>query len=225
MPKEIESIFKDWEIYYVTRRPVDKEFLRERVALFYPLDGLLKRREKALELLRIDFNMLMKANGKVKYIDYEDDNVKIYYKKELTFENFVGMNPFSFASKIIKAIVEKKKQRSLLLSSCEDMVRKSFIENFKLFIFNELSSVKIEYSYDSEGFFIRLDSNWKHDEWRKLKGMTQGKKLMEQEENGHFNFFWDILRKDILDELDIFMLRFLPFFFGNSAVNLSLIHI
>jgi len=205
MPKEIESILKDWEIYYVTRRPVDKEFLRERVALFYPLDGLLKRREKALELLRIDFNMLMKANGKVKYIDYEDDNVKIYYKKELTFENFVGMNPFSFASKIIKAIVEKKKQRSLLLSSCEDMVRKSFIENSKLFIFNELSSVKIEYSYESE--------------WRKLKGMTQGKKLMEQEENGHFNCFWGILRNDILDEMDIFMLRFLPFFSGNSVVN------
>jgi hypothetical protein len=208
MPSENDSILKDWEVYYWTRRPVDKEFLRERVALKYPLDDLLKRRDKALELIKIDYNKLMKAKGKVKYIDYDDDNVKIYYKKELTFENFVDMNPFSDASKIIKAIVEKKKQRSLLLSSCEDMVRESFIKNSKLYIFNKLSSVKIEYTYDSE--------------WRKLKEMTHFMKLMEQEENEHFKTFWDRLRKNILDdELDIFMLRFLPFFScrGNSVVN------
>lgn len=205
MPSEIDSILKDWEVYYWTRRPVHKDFLRERVALKYPLDDLLKRRDKALELMKIDFNILMKANGKVKYIDYDDDNVKIYYKKELTFENFVDMNPFSHASKIIKAIVEKKKQRSLLLSSCEDMVRKSFIENSKHYIFNKLSSDLIEYFYDSE--------------WRQMKGVTHYMKLMEQEENEHFTNFWDRLRKNILDELDIFMLRFLPFFFGNSVVN------
>ena len=70
MPSENDSILKDWEDYYLTKRPVDKEFLRERVALKYPLDDLLKRRDKALELMKIDFNMLMKANGKVKYIDY-----------------------------------------------------------------------------------------------------------------------------------------------------------
>jgi len=189
----------------LTKRPVDKEFLRERVALTYPLDDLLKRRDKALELMKIDFNMLMKANGKVKYIDYEDDNVKIYYKKELTFENFVDMNPFSPASKIIKAIVEKKKERWLLLSLCEDKVRKSFIKNSKRYIFNKLSSDLIEYSYDSE--------------WRSLRELTHHKKLMEQEENEHFKIFWDGLRKNILDEMDIFMFRFMPFFFGNSVVN------
>lgn len=189
----------------MTKRPVDKEFLRERVALTYPLDDLLKRRDKALELMKIDFNMLMKANGKVKYIDYEDDNVKIYYKKELTFENFVDMNPFSPASKIIKAIVEKKKERWFLLSLCQDKVRKSFIENSKRYIFNKLSSDLIEYSYDSE--------------WRSLRELTHHKKLMEQEENEHFKIFWDGLRKNILDEMDISMLRFMPFFFGNSVVN------
>jgi len=195
----------------LTKRPVDKEFLRERVALTYPLDDLLKRRDKALELMKIDFNMLMKANGKFKYIDYEDDNVKIYYKKELTFENFVDMNPFSLASKIIKAIVEKKKERWLLLSLCENKVRKSFIENSKSYIFNKLSSDLqiLEYSYDSE--------------WRSLRELTHYKKLLEQEENEHFKIFWDRLRKDILDEIEIFTLRFLPFFFGNSVVNKHII--
>jgi len=211
MPSEIDSILKDWEVYYLARRPLDKEFLRERIALKYPLEDLLKRRDKALELMKFDFNMLMNANGKVKYIDYEDDNVKIYYKKELTFENFVDMNPFSTASKIIKAIVEKKKERWLLLSLCEDKVRKSFIDNSKRYIFDKLSSDLqiLEYSYDSE--------------WRSLRELTHYKKLLEQEENEHFKIFWDRLRKDILDEIEIFTLRFLPFFFGNSVVNKHII--
>lgn len=207
--ERIIEIVKEWGIYFWTSRPVDKDFLRERVALTYPLDDLLKRRDKALELIKIDFNKLMKANGKVKYIDYEDDNVKIYYKKELTFENFVDMNPFSNASKIIKAIVEKKKKRSLMLLTCEDKIRELFIKNFKLVIFKKLSSDRIEHSYDSE--------------WRPLRELTHYKKLIEQEENEQFNIFWDGLRKNIIDELEIFTLRFLPFFFGNSVVNKNIL--
>ena len=200
---------KEWGKFYNLRISIDKEFLRERVSLEYPLEDLLKRREKALDLIRIDFNKLMKANGKIKYIDYEDDNVTIYFKKELTFENFVDMNPFSDASKIIKAIVEKKKQRSLMLVSCEDRVRELFVKKFKDFILNKLSSEAIEHSYDSE--------------WRPLRESTHYRKLIEEEMDEHFNPFWDALRKNIIDELEIFILRFLPFFFGNSVVNKNIL--